>query len=145
MAPSFKVVSSPPCYFTHVVIEDSRTVIDVVVEVVDAEANVVRLINADDRSRAIEVPVGSVADILGAIDAGWPAQVILEGEEARLCMISPSAAATIDEVKSDFEEKWGRYMDVLYHGAEGDEAAVSKAAHEARNRYFALFKWRESR
>lgn len=143
---SFKVMDSSACYFTTAVDdEDDRVVIDVEVEVVDAEANVVRLANVNDRSRSTEVTVASVAEFLGAIDAGWPAQVILDGEEAKLRMISPAAAATIDEAKAEFEKAWGRYMDVRYHGAEGDEEEVSKVAREARARYVSLIDWREGK
>lgn len=143
---AFKVMDSSACYFaTAVDDKDDRVVIDVEVEVVDAAANVVRLANVNDRSRSIEVPVADVAEFLGAIDAGWPAQVILEGEEATLRMISPIMAETFDAAKAEFEKAWGRYMDVKYHGAEGDKEKVSAAAHEARDRYVSLVYRREGR
>ena len=143
---AFGVVDPAAFYFTTAVDDkDDRVVIDVEVEVVDAKANVVRLTNVGDRSRSAEVPVENVTEILGAIDAGWPARVILEGEEATLRMISPVAAAAIDEAKSEFEAAWGRYMDILYHGAEGDKEEASRVAHGAQGRYVSLANWREGK
>lgn len=141
--PPFKVVNSPVCYFSTLTGEDDREVIDVEVELVDVKANAVRLISASDRSRFDEVHVEDLAGIMGAIDAGWPAQVIIEGEEAKLRMISPAAAAIIAEAKAEFEAAWGRYMSILYDDAEGDEKVAMGEAWEARGQYVGLLKWRE--